>query len=108
MATLKHILLILYIYLPEWITPRQVYWQQIYKGQLKTFGYQKVILIQRMDILHHQFIFHGILTLKNSFKNFSSDNDLKSKLEENNQKTDSTKNIPVALLFIFYMMDSLL
>ena len=31
---------------------------QIYKGQLKIFGYQKLIFIQQMDILCHQHIFH--------------------------------------------------
>ena len=63
------------------------------KCHLKTFGHQKVIFIQQMDILQHQCIFHHF---SYNTKNFSPDNDLKSKLVENNKK--NTKEIFLLVL----------
>ena len=63
-----------------------------------------------MDSLHHQFIFqnfsYSLSTLLKTFfhKNLFSDNDLRWKLVENNQKMNNTKEIflfLLSLLFIF-------
>ena len=81
-----------------------VYNNRSYKDQL-ILGYQKIIFIRQMNMLCHQLTFccfySSILTFKNYFlHNFSLDDNLRSKLVENNEKIKNTMEIFLFLLLL--------
>ena len=103
-ANLKHTPLRLSIYIPNWKLSVKFQWLQ-----LKTFGYQKVIFIQRMDMLRQQLIFRRISTFKNLLKkNFLKNLFFKeTKIETSWEQTKNKQHkrtIPIRLITFVHLI----